>query len=187
MLQSILVLLCITLTIWIMPRLRRRFSSGMYFCGLCIVFVVYVSSNLYFTLFSRVPMTEAIWEWCPFASYIRIFRGVNATEGNVLKGWLAEFFLTTSHPIQTIILNIFLYVPLGYLLPEIFPRLSNKQVLQISFAATVCTELTQLIFKLGWCEMDDLIHNMLGAIIGLGIYRWQIKKVFSKQQIRSDT
>lgn len=33
-------------------------------------------------------------------------------------------------------------------------------------------ELTQYIFCLGLCELDDVICNGLGAVIGYGLYRF---------------
>ena len=33
-------------------------------------------------------------------------------------------------------------------------------------------EANQYAFNLGWCEMDDVLCNVLGAVIGFGIYKW---------------
>lgn len=177
MLQIILVINFILVIILMTIKAKRSFSRQWANGLLWLSFILYAAGNLYFTLFSRTPMGKIYFELRPFASYIRMFRDTSNMADNELNGWLAKFFLTASHPIQGIILNILLYVPLGYLLPELFHKLSNKQVLLISFLATFCTELTQLTLKLGWCETDDLIHNMLGAAIGLAIYRWQKKDI----------
>lgn len=31
-------------------------------------------------------------------------------------------------------------------------------------------EATQYIFNLGWCELDDVISNTAGALVGFGLY-----------------
>lgn len=178
MLQIILIVIGISIAICSVPSIRRRVSTDAYGHIIWAVFAVYSISNLYFTLFSRVPMPYIIFEWRPFASYASMFQETGDVVGDQLNSWLARFFMETSYPIQTIILNILFYIPLSYLLSELFHKLSNKQILLFSFLATFCTELTQLIFKLGWCETDDLIHNMFGAVIGLAIHRWQEKMGF---------
>ena len=36
-------------------------------------------------------------------------------------------------------------------------------------------EACQLVFRLGWFEMDDLLHNVLGTYVGIRLYRRVIK------------
>lgn len=42
---------------------------------------------------------------------------------------------------------------------------------------SVFIELSQFIFNLGWCEVDDVISNTLGAMIGWGVIRQISRKV----------
>ena len=46
-----------------------------------------------------------------------------------------------------------------------------KRVLFLGGGLSVFIELLQLIFKKGFCETDDVIHNVLGCLIGYYIYR----------------
>ena len=39
-----------------------------------------------------------------------------------------------------------------------------------SLSLSIMIELLQFILKRGLCETDDVIHNVLGAAIGFGIY-----------------
>lgn len=39
---------------------------------------------------------------------------------------------------------------------------------------SVFIELSQFIFNLVWCEVDDVINNTLGTMIGWGVW-WMIK------------
>ena len=59
---------------------------------------------------------------------------------------------------------------MGYLLPLLFPRLKGRHVLMLGFAASLLTETTQLISHLGMFDVDDLINNTLGVIIGLLLF-----------------
>jgi glycopeptide antibiotics resistance protein len=33
-------------------------------------------------------------------------------------------------------------------------------------------ELIQFIWMLGWCEIDDVICNTLGAVLGFLVWQW---------------
>lgn len=72
---------------------------------------------------------------------------------------------------RNIILNICMFVPLGILLPMgiRFFR-SFWKVALTGFLLTVFIEVSQLLLKRGMFELDDLMDNTLGAMIGYGIY-----------------
>lgn len=68
--------------------------------------------------------------------------------------------------------NIFMFLPLGALLPMVFPQLRNLwKVLGVSACAVICVELCQMLTLLGYCDIDDLILNLLGTALGYGAYR----------------
>jgi glycopeptide antibiotics resistance protein len=41
----------------------------------------------------------------------------------------------------------------------------------ISLCVSLLIEILQLIFYLGTCDIDDLILNVLGSLLGYGVYR----------------
>ena len=42
--------------------------------------------------------------------------------------------------------------------------------MMVGAGISVMIELLQLIFKRGLCEVDDVIHNVLGCMVGYGVY-----------------
>ena len=62
-------------------------------------------------------------------------------------------------------MNLFLFIPFGF-----FVRKKFLTTLLISLAFSATIELTQYIFRLGLCELDDVFHNTLGGVIGGGYY-----------------
>ena len=65
------------------------------------------------------------------------------------------------------LLNCLLLVPMGLLLPIIFNhKVRLNQALLAGFLVSASIELSQLIFKRGLFEWDDMIHNGLGCVIG---------------------
>ncbi len=73
---------------------------------------------------------------------------------------------------RNIILNICMFIPLGFLLP-FYGRYWQKafRTYLTGLAFTLFIELVQLIFSLGIFELDDLFNNLLGTMTGYGFYR----------------
>lgn len=70
-----------------------------------------------------------------------------------------------------IIGNILLFVPLGFLLPMADQTLENCVfVTLIGGVLSFTIEVTQYVTTTGLCELDDLLHNMLGTFTGYQIF-----------------
>ena len=69
--------------------------------------------------------------------------------------------------------NIAMFVPLGFFLRALFPK-CRKFLRCMGTVAVIMSvvELCQLFTLRGFCEVDDLILNLLGAAIGF----WLAKK-----------
>ena len=88
---------------------------------------------------------------------------------------------------RNIILNILMFVPLGFWLPigkEKF-RVFWRTYL-IGFLVSLGIEGFQLIFSLGVCEVADLFNNTLGTLIGYGLYKMfsYVVLLFKKEKPR---
>lgn len=69
------------------------------------------------------------------------------------------------------ILNMILFVPVGFLLGCGFQGMTWKRALLMGCGLSVAIELLQLVFQKGFCETDDVIHNVAGCLIGYGLWR----------------
>ena len=79
------------------------------------------------------------------------------------------------------VLNVLLFVPFGFLLPYLKKTLSLKQTVLCCFLLTLCIECLQLIFKRGIFDIDDLICNTAGGLIGgLIVFVFRAKKASRK-------
>ena len=68
--------------------------------------------------------------------------------------------------------NVVMFIPLGFLLPGIFPKLRTLlRTLGITALIITGVEILQLVTLVGSCDVDDLILNLLGAAIGYGFFR----------------
>ena len=72
-------------------------------------------------------------------------------------------------------MNIALFVPLGFFLADVLRTWNIKRAgllaVLISFVITVAIETIQYVDGLGFGETDDVFNNVLGAVLGVGIYR----------------
>ena len=99
---------------------------------------------LYFTIFSKNIHIVRTANLIPFWSYREI--------GN-------------DYIRYQIYMNIFLFIPLGFLIPFASKK-TFLQTLIFGCCLSIIIEALQFIFALGLCEIDDVIHNTLGCIIG---------------------
>ena len=68
--------------------------------------------------------------------------------------------------------NVIMFIPLGLLLPKVFPKLSSLlRVLLTTAAIITVVEIIQLFTLVGSCDIDDLILNVAGAAIGYGLHK----------------
>lgn len=76
------------------------------------------------------------------------------------------------HAIVNLFGNVIMFIPLGFLLPKVFPKLDRLgKVLLATFFIMLTVELAQLFTLLGSCDTDDLILNVLGSAMGYGIQK----------------
>ena len=64
-----------------------------------------------------------------------------------------------------IIANVIMFVPVGVLAGRIW----RWKGLWIATGLSVFIEVLQLVTCRGLCEFDDVFHNVIGAVIGVGI------------------
>ena len=69
------------------------------------------------------------------------------------------------------ILNLVLFVPVGFLLGVVFRKVTWWEVFLIGASLSMSIEILQLILQKGCCDFNDLISNTLGCMIGYGIFR----------------
>ena len=127
---------------------------------MCICFLIYIIFLLYITLFGRLSERIDKVSLCPFWSYSAMIQTANL------------------NMCCQILYNILAFVPLGILLPMLGKRFQRlKIILLCGFVLSCLIESAQLLFHLGWCDIDDVINNTAGAVIGYGIWHILMKSL----------
>lgn len=119
----------------------------------------YLTAVLYLTVLNRKMGTAIDYELELFWSYKTM---VNLPWAHDPKGkWL----------FREIVLNIVLFVPFGFLPALLHQKSASiKRIGLLAFLFSLLIELSQLFFRIGLFELDDLFDNTVGAVIGYGIF-----------------
>lgn len=107
-------------------------------------------------------------------------RGIVRRSINILPFNTILEFLISGYDINTIITNLIgniaAFMPMGFLLPIVFKRLNTfLRICTAVLSASIFIEVVQFLAGVGASDIDDVILNMLGGIMGYWIYRLFIK------------
>lgn len=69
--------------------------------------------------------------------------------------------------------NIVLFIPYGFLLPSLY-KIKGKHVVLLGLSLSLFIELFQL-FLPRWTDIDDIILNTFGTFIGYLLYKYCVK------------
>ena len=144
-----LLLLCVLWSRWDELSARKRRTAAwkltnLALLALSLLFIAWV------TLLRREPMAELVVELRPFITFERIDEQ-------------PEY-------IRTMVMNAALFLPLGLsaaaLLPRRFPWLRLVPAVLLGLAASCGVEQLQYLHLLGTVEVDDVLCNAFGALLG---------------------
>ena len=122
-------------------------------CGAAILLSLYIVVLLYFTVVGRYSHEEYEYQINFFTSY----------------RWFFE--QNGEQVLRQLLINLVMLMPVGFLLPVVI-KAKHKYLITmaLSLLLTVFIETMQLITKCGSFEIDDIINNFVGAVIGMLLY-----------------
>ena len=137
-----------------------------------VVFVLYIFVVIYITLLGRTGNQELHISLVPFWSYWVMLRGVfHALCQCDWRGMIREVKFISYPAWSSLVLNILLFVPLGMLTPIVIKSFGSlKKNFIFAFSLSLSIEILQIITKKGWFDVDDVINNTLGTVIGFILY-----------------
>lgn len=111
---------------------------------LCSILIVYVLFLLYLAVFSREPANKSI-VWL-----------------DLLGGYTHPRYNSISNGL----LNICSFVPIGVLVGLISEKYKIGKALFVGLLVSALIEFSQLIWRRGVFDVDDLLNDVVGAFIG---------------------
>lgn len=135
-----------------------------------IIFWVYVALVLCVTLVFFRGTPFARFELNPIASYQRALYA----DARLARGEIAG-----------VVLNIIMFIPLGFLAPAIWKKFRKFYLLLILVvSATLFIETAQFITSRGVFSLEDIIHNTLGGVFGFIIFKIYPQELNKKKTYR---
>lgn len=117
--------------------------------------------------------------WSIFAIYIIIvlgatlvdrYSGIISVNLNLFSSYKEAYNSFSIGEWRTLILNILMFIPFGFMIPLLYEKAKKWYVSYfIGFLLTLFIEIVQFIGKRGAFDIDDLLNNTLGYMIGYGI------------------
>lgn len=77
--------------------------------------------------------------------------------------------------------NIVLLVPIGFLASLVYEKFTWKKSIVLAVVSGLTLEILQVILKVGIFDIDDVILNALGVMIGYWIFIFLVKRISNKQ------
>lgn len=137
-----------------------------------MLFMIYIVAMVYFLIFSdqfgREPYETMRYNLEPF---LEIRRFITYRE-----------LLTTESVMLNLFGNVVAFMPFGMLIRWVRNRKTNVFVAFLySFAFSLCIEWVQLVTRLGVFDVDDIIMNTLGGVLGYIVY-WIFACIFRRRK-----
>ena len=113
----------------------------------------------------------------PFAATYTAFVNLNNDTYDISENERFHYHLLV---VRNIVGNVILFLPWGFLIPSLFVRCRSLwKVSLLTLFICVLIESIQYIFILGVADVDDVIYNLGGAIMGFYLYQ-AVKHRFAK-------
>ena len=136
--EGLLSVFCVGLVVFIA---WKGFRTGLRYSAVLLL-VEYIFLLFCSTVFFRTPGDTRQYDFHPFWSYSR-----------------PDLFVEN-------LMNVVVFIPVGLLICIAFKQMTWWKVLLIGCGISVAIESLQFFLMRGFSEVDDLMHNTLGCILG---------------------
>ncbi|PFU83755.1 hypothetical protein COK91_05955 [Bacillus cereus] len=163
------IIFCVVFQIGLYSKAKRNISIRHFLWVYIFLF--------YLSLVYKVTQIATVWDISRYETWIRVSQ-INLT-----------LFDTAGS--TTYLLNIVLFMPLGFLLPTIWPQFRKmKNTVCAGFFFSLAIELNQLLNN-RITDIDDLFTNTLGAVVGYVLYKVLytalFKMILKREEKKFDT
>lgn len=98
---------------------------------------------------------------------------------------LTDGHIPIMHPIKNIFGNILAFMPLGFLIPLLYDKYNNiKRIFLLGLFSSISIEVVQLFVGGNISDIDDIIFNTSGAILGFLCFK-MFEKKYSNIKIKN--
>jgi len=139
----------------------------IYKMTLFLILCLYLAILSKFILFKYIPLSEIINHF-NFTYDEYHWRSNNFVPFKTINFYLFLADINLYIRIENLAGNIIGFMPFGFILPLLAKKFQKLSAVTFTtFALSLTFELLQLVFEFGSFDVDDLILNTLGGILGL--------------------
>lgn len=143
-------------------------------------FLLYLAVVAGLVFFSRYRVGDvadvSIWEYARFQMNIVPFKTILEYIKVYYDGSMSKIV-----PLRNLIGNLIMFFPWGIYLPLFFKNLKQwKKYILVTVGLLLGIELVQFFARLGSFDIDDLILNLAGAMLGFLMWKTRILQWFEK-------
>jgi glycopeptide antibiotics resistance protein len=139
-------------------------------------FLLKTASFFILIIYLMILTQQILFKYIPISDIIHHFRfvdrGYHWRSNNFVPFKTIHFYLFLANVnlmirIENLVGNIIGFVPFGFIFPLIFKHWRKLSMILIAtFCLSLTYEVLQLLFEFGSFDVDDLILNTLGGILG---------------------
>ncbi|MEG0687778.1 MAG: VanZ family protein [Hungatella sp.] len=142
-----------------------------------VLFILYLIALTYFMFFSE-SLGRSGNEHSNYAYNLTLFREIR-------RFYVYRKQLGMQAVLWNLVGNVAGFMPFGFVLPIVSRRGRHWQkAFLLGFSLSLCIELTQLIFRVGSFDVDDLFLNTCGVILGFWLYKI-VQKIRIRRRLRA--
>ncbi|WP_018751724.1 VanZ family protein [Paenibacillus sanguinis] len=144
---------------------ERQASRGWY--GL-----LYLSFGIYVMLMGQVILFKTLPLDSLFHERLNTIRSVNMIPFRTIGQSLVQGAMDSGQLMENIGGNILIFIPLGLFVAFIARRWSFWGQIAVVLGISLLFEISQYVFALGSSDIDDVLLNITGGVLGIGLYLW---------------
>ncbi len=154
--------------------------------GACVMLKFFVRDDKYsdFKRFFRLSSIIFGILYIAILLYALFFKSIGATGVNLVPFSTIMSYMTemannnSGAAIKNILANIFLFIPLGFYAGILLRKRRMIITIMVIILIPIIVELIQYIWSLGICDVDDVILNVFGGLIGILVLK-AVEKLYS--------
>ncbi|URM32658.1 VanZ family protein [Cytobacillus firmus] len=118
-------------------------------------------------------MSRGFWSDMPLIEYMK--QSSNLVPFKTIEGYLlamANESMNLIIPIKNLAGNVAAFLPMGIFLPYFIKRLNKLKPFAFAMSVMIVSvEIIQLVTRRGSLDIDDFILNIIGALVGFGLWK----------------
>lgn len=130
------------------------------FGGILIIYLLFVIRII---IFKDIPLTSVF-------NFMGRTREINIIPFTSIFDFVLAGTATFKQVLTNILGNIVIFIPLGIMVPILFNKKKFVNIVVIGGCISIFFELVQFILAIGVSDIDDVILNICGGVIGWFIY-----------------